>query len=659
MIVEALLVCFVATLLLSGITIASNNPPDKTDSSQAKFAFQFASLTDPACPVTAAVPHAPVTNEIRVLYYPMATRALIKEPKTLVLHVVLGHENMPFTPRTIPFTLRDDGVWVASLNYEPFAAPKYAIYWVEEPRTKLADTNGGNYFEVPFCDVHGQLSETSVRLQTQSYTGVLEAHGIERPVNYEKAIAILEDYIRVPSRGANLIADLWKYKLELHGDTPENRSLLIAEIKKVISADIADGFDLLSALEFVGAHSWVPDEIAERVVQQLEQKSPRVEAREYLLELRAESEPDGDKHTALLRELIKEFPKGRGARSARMQLFTRARGLADRETLYSEMRATDPDDILPIAEMANAYLEANRKLPQALALLDEADHLLDPNFKTDQASPGYPDQQVNFWRGRIAITRADILIRLDKPAEALAVLRGWKNDFNLGWSFYVYGRALEGTGDKRGAVEAYLQSVVRVSRYQEDANARLEKLWLVQKLGTKAELRQRVDGVSAQNFADENYRPQLLRHRAPEFELTTLKGEKISSSGLRGKKVILNFWAVWCGPCRAELKELEQFQQDHPKLVVLTAVDRTADCEDLRDLIHEQRLESLRIAPTPPGLMEKFGAYGYPNTFVIDEKGFVRIGQLGGGPGISHYLMAGLDAMREAEPPEAVQSERQ
>jgi thiol-disulfide isomerase/thioredoxin len=308
--------------------------------------------------------------------------------------------------------------------------------------------------------------------------------------------------------------------------------------------------------------------------------------------------------------------------------------------------------------MAGAYLEANQKLPQALVLLNEADGLMDLNSKTDQPSSRYPEQQLKFWKGRIAITRADILIRQGKPAEALAILQPWKNDFKLGWSFYVYGRALEATGDKRGAVDAYLQSVVRVSQYQEVVNTRLEKLWLKQKLGTKNELRQRVDALSARSFADQNYRPQVLRHAAPEFELTTLNGEKLRSAQLRGKKVILNFWAVWCGPCRAELKELEQFQQAHPDLVVLTAVDTTADSKDLRDLIREQRVESLRIAPTAPGLMEKFGAYGYPNTFIIDENGFVRIEQLGGGVGISRYLTAGLDAIRDAGAPGPALTER-
>jgi thiol-disulfide isomerase/thioredoxin/predicted negative regulator of RcsB-dependent stress response len=635
----------------SGQTLQTYEPP-------APSVFNFASLTEPACPVTNGVPPAPITDEIHVFYYPMGRLATIKDPKSLVLHVVLGRQIVPFDHQTIPFTRREDGVWVTNVTYKNVRAPRYAIYWVEESQNKQVDTNSGEYFEVPFCDLHGQLLEASVKLRAQSYTGILEARGVERPVNYAKAIEILDDYIHVPSRGPDLIGDLWRYKLELQGDTEENRALLVAEINTFVSDHLADGFGLLSALEFVGEHSWVPDEIAEKLVQALGQKTQPLEPREYLLETRAQSEPDRDKHAALLRELIKEFPKGRGAASARRELFTQAGDLADREKWYSEIHATAPDDVGSVAEMARAYLEANQKLPEALVLLDRADHLLDLNSKDEQAPLRYGEEEIKFWKGRIAITRADILIRQGKPAEALAILQPRKNEFKLGWSSYVYGRALEATGDKRGAVDAYLQSVVRVSQYQEDANTRLEKLWLKQKLGTKNELRQRVDVLSAQSFADKNYRPQVLRHTAPEFELTTLNGEKFSSSRLRGKKVILNFWAVWCGPCRAELKELEQFQQNHPEMVVLTAVDRTAESKDLRDLIREQRLASLRIAPTPPGLMEKFGAYGYPNTFIIDENGFVRIEQLGGGTGISRYLMAGLDAIRDAGGPGPAQTER-
>jgi thiol-disulfide isomerase/thioredoxin len=635
----------------SGQTVQTYEPP-------APSVFNFASLTEPACPVTNGFPPAPISNEIHILYYPTGRPAVIKDPKSLVLHLVLGHEQTPFDQHTIPFTLREDGVWLATVTYKPFNAPRYAIYWVEESQSKQVDANAGEYFEVPFCDLHGRLAEESVRLQALSYTGILEAQGIERPVNYAKAIEILEDYIHAPSRGRSLVAELWEYKLRLRGDTPENRASLVAEINKFVGDHVTDGFGLLDALNFVGGHSWVPADTAENLVQGLEHQNPRSDAREFLLETRATNEPDRDKRAVLLREVIKKFPNGHAAMEARMWLFSEARDLAEREKLYSEIRATDPNDISTRIEMAGAYLEANQKLLQALAILDEADHPLDLNSKTEKPFPQYSGQQVKFWKGRIAITRADILIRQGKPAEALALLQPWKNEFKLGWSFYVYGRALEGTGDKRGAVDSYLQSVVRASQYQEDANARLEKLWRQQKLGTKNELRQRVDALSAQSFADQNYRPQLLRHTAPEFELTTLNGEKVSSSRLRGKKVILNFWAVWCGPCRAELKELEQFQQDHSELVVLTVVDTTGDSKDLRDLIREQGLKNLRIAPTPPGLMEKFGAFGFPNTFVIDENGFVRIEQLGGGVGISRYLTAGLDAIREVGTAGPVQTQR-
>ena len=102
----------------SGQTAQTYEPP-------APSVFNFASLTEPACPVTNGFPPAPVTNEIHVLYYPMGTSAAIKDPKSLslVLHLVSGHEITPLDHQTIPFTRRDDGVWVATVNTKTFVRP--------------------------------------------------------------------------------------------------------------------------------------------------------------------------------------------------------------------------------------------------------------------------------------------------------------------------------------------------------------------------------------------------------------------------------------------------------------------------------------------------------------------------------------------------------
>ena len=50
---------------------------------------------------------------------------------------------------------------------------------------------------------------------------------------------------------------------------------------------------------------------------------------------------------------------------------------------------------------------------------------------------------------------------------------------------------------------------------------------------------------------------------APDFELTTLDGQKLRLSDLRGKAVLLNFWATWCGPCKIEIPWLEDLQKQY------------------------------------------------------------------------------------------------
>src|SRR5699024_6220346 len=61
--------------------------------------------------------------------------------------------------------------------------------------------------------------------------------------------------------------------------------------------------------------------------------------------------------------------------------------------------------------------------------------------------------------------------------------------------------------------------------------------------------------------------------RAPDFELETLEGGTVKLSDYRGKRVMLNFWASWCGPCRAEMPDMQTFHEDTE--IVILAVNLT------------------------------------------------------------------------------------
>lgn len=113
---------------------------------------------------------------------------------------------------------------------------------------------------------------------------------------------------------------------------------------------------------------------------------------------------------------------------------------------------------------------------------------------------------------------------------------------------------------------------------------------------------------------------------APTFAVTTLDGAVISSTELRGKVVLVNFWATWCLPCRAEMPLLEGMWKRHSAdgFVLLGFSTDRGGVEGVRDFLADRKV-SYPVAIVGQDVEAAFGGVrGIPTSFLLDREGRVR-----------------------------------
>jgi thiol-disulfide isomerase/thioredoxin len=166
-------------------------------------------------------------------------------------------------------------------------------------------------------------------------------------------------------------------------------------------------------------------------------------------------------------------------------------------------------------------------------------------------------------------------------------------------------------------------------------NLRERRLALEKAQEGKVELIPGKGGSGGAMTGSEGDTPQMTGKVAPAFTLVTLDGQKVSLSDFKGRPVLVNFWATWCGPCKVEMPWFEEFRKEYASqgLEILGLADDVDAGKDAIAKVAKKAGVSYPILLTDGNVQKAYGALDVlPMSFYVDKSGVIVVQTAGLGP---------------------------
>ena len=125
-------------------------------------------------------------------------------------------------------------------------------------------------------------------------------------------------------------------------------------------------------------------------------------------------------------------------------------------------------------------------------------------------------------------------------------------------------------------------------------------------------------------------RKKMISQKSPAFTLADLNGNKVDMKNLKGKIVIIDFWASWCAPCKASFPAMQRvvnkYKNDpHVKFYFIDTWEKIANKEKVAaDFINKHKYSFEVLMDNEDKVVKQFNVSGIPTKFVIDKNGFIR-----------------------------------
>jgi thiol-disulfide isomerase/thioredoxin len=138
---------------------------------------------------------------------------------------------------------------------------------------------------------------------------------------------------------------------------------------------------------------------------------------------------------------------------------------------------------------------------------------------------------------------------------------------------------------------------------------------------------------------------------APAIDLMTTDGRPLSLQALRGKVVLVNFWATWCEPCIREMPSLQQLRdQFHTEGFEILAVNYQEGPARINSFVEKLQLSLPVVRDTDGSVARAWGARIFPANYLVDRAGNIRHSMTGAADWTSPSLVSTIRALLMAQP---------
>lgn len=540
-------------------------------------------------------------------------------------------------PKVIPVDMvRQDGKWTGSFESDPdsFGAA------VKFKSGDYADNNQKSGFFILFFDKNGIPVPGAMAGQAEAHASWGERLlGIER--NPSKALQLFDGEFRAHPEMKRIF--LYTYIRTLILSKPEGWEETATAAADAVAAETDLDEDTMNALV--------------NCYRQLKKQ---------------------DKMEAIAARARAEFPYGYQAQIVSFQEFNKEEDLNKKVALLEKFKSDFPESnmINTMAHyIARGYLSSGKIEDLKIYMKDNPDikerypynmaaiHLIDMGIELDFAA--------ELLQKAIRLTERELENPENKPG--FLTREEWEDQihkYSLSGMLATHGNLLAKQGNLDAALKSLEKAVVMSGRSQPELNERFGEILIAQKHYQKAfdELFGFIkEGKSTARMKDmlktayaevtggeegfaayydqldsaatdrlrEELQKEMVNEPAPEFRLEDLDGNQVSLASLKGKTVILDFWATWCGPCIGSfpgMKRAVEKHKDDPTVTFLfvNTWEREEDREkNARDYITENEYPFRVLLDTEDKVVEAFQVRGIPTKFVIDKNGNIRFTKIG------------------------------